>query len=135
MLSSVLRHLRNWFEVPGGVHCGTFAVENGGISLPFLKDGQYFRIKGSVFNDGIYQYGKELQLQDETFNGSVWALAIPKELLDTVKDIEAWNEKNAEVVEGPYSSESFGGYSYTKSPGGYGWQMAFRGRLNQWRKI
>ena len=54
MLEQVLRHLNNWFVVD--VHDGSFVVDGGGITLPFLQDGQYFRVVGSVFNDGVYQY-------------------------------------------------------------------------------
>lgn len=54
MLEQVLRHLNNWFLVE--IHEGTFAVENGSIALPFLLNNQYFRICGSVFNDGLHQY-------------------------------------------------------------------------------
>ena len=54
MLEQVLRHLNNWFLVE--IHEGTFTVENGSITLPFLLTNQYFRICGSVFNDGLHQY-------------------------------------------------------------------------------
>ena len=138
MLEQVLRHLNNWFIVE--IHGGAFTVENGSITLPFLQTNQYFRICGSVFNDGLHQYNV-LDLTDETFNGTIWALAIPKAVIDLSKEIEKWQEKNGEAVASPYQSESFGGYSYTKrsagSDGGTlsGWQDAFRGRLNNWRKL
>ena len=138
MLEQVLRHLNNWFLVD--IHEGTFTVENGGIALPFLQNGQYFRICGSVFNDGLHQY-PVIDLTDETFTGTVWALAVPKAVVTLSTDIAAWEEKNGEAVLSPFASESFGGYSYTKrsagSDGGTlnGWQDAFRGRLNDWRKL
>ena len=138
MLEQVLRHLNNWFLVD--IHEGTFTVENGGIALPFLQNGQYFRICGSVFNDGLHQY-PVIDLTDETFTGTVWALAVPKAVVTLSTDIAAWQEKNGEAVASPYQSESFGGYSYTKRSAGSdsgtlnGWQDAFRGRLNDWRKL
>lgn len=138
MLEQVLRHLNNWFLVE--IHKGTFTVENGSIALPFLLTNQYFRIVGSVFNDGLHQY-PSVDLTDETFTGSVWALAVPKAVTDLSVEIEAWQEKNGEAVASPYQSESFGGYSYTKRSAGSdsgtlnGWQDAFRGRLNDWRKL
>lgn len=138
MLEQVLRHLNNWFLVD--IHEGTFTVENGSIALPFLQTNQYFRIVGSVFNDGLYQY-PAADLTDETFTGMVWALAVPKAVVSLAEDIAAWEEKNGEAVASPYQSESFGGYSYTKrsagSDGGAlnGWQDTFRGRLNDWRKL
>jgi len=138
MLEQVLRHLNNWFLVD--IHEGTFTVENGGIALPFLQTNQYFRICGSVFNDGLHQY-PVIDLTDETFTGTVWALAVPKAVITLAEDIAAWEEKNGEAVASPYQSESFGGYSYTKRSAGSdsgtlnGWQDAFRGRLNDWRKL
>lgn len=141
MLENVLRHLKNWFLIPGGVHTGTFTIENGKIALPFLQPGQYFRVVGSIFNDGVYKYDDTLALTDEQpFDGEVWALAIPKALLDTVAEIETWQEKNGEAATGPYASESFGGYTYTKASdtktgGAITWESAFRSRLNQWRKL
>lgn len=138
MLEQVLRHLNNWFLVE--IHEGTFTVENGSIALPFLQTNQYFRICGSVFNDGLHQY-PSTDLTDETFTGTVWALAVPKAVVTLSEDIAAWQEKNGEAVASPYQSESFGGYSYTKRSAGNdsgtlnGWQDAFRGRLNDWRKL
>ena len=138
MLEQVLRHLNNWFLVE--IHEGTFTVENGSIALPFLLTHQYFRIVGSVLNDGLHQY-PAVDLTDETFTGSVWALAVPKAVIDLSVEIEAWQEKNGEAAASPYQSESFGGYSYTKRSAGNdsgtlnGWQDAFRGRLNDWRKL
>ena len=138
MLEQVLRHLNNWFLVE--IHEGTFTVENGSITLPFLLTNQYFRIVGSVFNDGLHQYPAG-DLTDETFTGTVWVLAVPKAVVALAEDIAAWEEKNGEAVASPYQSESFGGYSYTKRSAGCdsgtlnGWQDAFRGRLNDWRKL
>ena len=139
MLEQVLQHLNNWFLV--GIHEGTFTVENGSIALPFLLTNQYFRICGSVFNDGLHQY-PATDLTDETFTGTVWVLAVPKAVVVLAEDIAAWEEKNGEAVLSPYTSESFGGYSYTKASGGNadksagtGWQGAFKGRLNDWRKL
>lgn len=139
MLEQVLRHLNNWFLVD--IHEGTFTVENGSITLPFLQNSQYFRVCGSVFNDGLHQY-PAYGLADETFTGAVWALAIPNAVMMLSEDIDEWQKKNGEAVLSPYTSESFGGYSYTKASGGKAgttavtsWQDAFRSRLNDWRKI
>lgn len=140
MLESVLRHLKNWFLVPDGIHHGTFVVKEGRIALPFLHEGQYYRIIGSVFNDGLHKYGAESFEKEETFVGTVWALAIPKAVEDIATEIGAWNEKNGTTALGPYQSESFGGYSYTKATdningGAVTWEGAFRSRLNPFRKV
>lgn len=135
MLERILRHLKNWFVV--STHSGEYEINQGSIALPFLLDGQYFRIIGSVLNDGVYCY-PAYTLQDERFAGEVWALAIPRDLLDLEKEIKKWEESNGESAAGPYTSESFGGYTYTKATNanqtGFSWQDAFRGRLNIWRK-
>lgn len=118
MLEQILMEIHNWFRARdglNGIHPGTYTIEDGGIALPFLQDGQYFRIMGSVFNDGLHRYGPDMEaLTDETFDGTIWALAIPKTVVDAAAEAEAWMAKNGAVVGGVYSSESFGGYTYTK---------------------
>ena len=73
----------------------------------------------------------------ETFDGVVWALAVPKSVISLADEIAAWNEKNG--TPGPYTSESFGGYSYSKATNAsgvaVGWQDVFKSRLNAWRRI
>lgn len=134
MLEQVLRHLNNWFLVD--INEGEFAVENGSITLPFLQNNQYFRVCGSVFNDGLHLY-PAVDLTDEVFIGTVWALAVPKAVIELAGEIEAWQTKNGEP--GPFTSESFGGYSYSKATNAsgmaVGWQDVFKSRLNDWRKI
>ena len=134
MLEQVLRHLNNWFLVE--IHEGTFTVENGSIALPFLQTNQYFRIVGSVFNDGLHQY-PAVDLTDETFTGSVWALAVPKAVVELAVEIDAWQTKNGDP--GPFTSQSFGGYSYSKATNAsgmaVGWQDVFKSRLNDWRRF
>ena len=139
MLEQVLMNIRNWFPVKGGIHSGTFTIKDGGITLPFLADGQYFRICGSVFNDGLHQYNV-LDLTDETFNGTIWALSIPQPIIDLANEIQEWQDKNADALSSPYSSESFGGYSYSKATnsetgGAETWQSHFKQQLSAWRKI
>ncbi len=140
MLEQVLSHLHNWFQRE--ILPGTYTIQDGCIALPFLRPGQYFRICGSVFNDGLHRYGPDMpMMEDETFTGTVWALAIPQQVIDLAGEITAWQEKYKDTVESPYTSESFGGYAYSKasgagdSTGSGGWQAAFRVQLNPWRKL
>lgn len=119
MLEQILMELHNWFRVRdnvNGIHPGTYTIENGGIALPFLQGGQYFRIMGSLFNEGLHQYGPDMEaLTNETFDGTIWALAIPKTVVDAAAEAEAWIKKYGDKAMGPYSSESLAGqYSYTK---------------------
>ena len=140
MLEAVLTHLKNWFVVPCGVHEGTYTIENSTLELPFLQNGQYYRICGSIFNDGLHKYGDiEDKLQNETFTGTVWALAIPKAVIDLAVKIEEWQTKNGETVASPFTSESFGGYSYTKATDSTTgavatWKTVFKSDLNPYRK-
>ena len=141
ILTELCQELRNWFcDEDSDVYEGTYTVENGKLSLPFLLNGQYFRIKGSVFNDGVQKYDENLELQDETFTGTIWAMKIPQAVLELADEIESWNEKNGEAVTSPYQSESWGGYSYSLKSGGaesgsIGWKTVFASSLNRWRKL
>ena len=152
MLREVLDFIHNWFIV--APHVGQFTVVDGGLSpLDFLIEGQRFRIVGSVLNDGLYTYhadaikdGDDKQaanLADETFGGTVCALGIPRDVIALADEIGEWVDKYGEVVNGPYKSESFGGYQYEKAVsslvgGGtqtLSWQDIFSKQLNQWRKL
>lgn len=155
MLEQLLTELRNWFRVQDSVdgkHPGTYTVESGGIVLPFLQNGQYFRIIGSVFNDGLYIYGEtimdedrnEIALTDETFKGSIWALAVPRTVIQTAAEmgeVTAQISKiTGQIIENPFTSESFGGYSYSKDQSGQLAALTAQRnetikRLNQWRRI
>lgn len=135
MLEEVLQHLNNWFLMPDGIHTGEFTVQDGGITLPFLQTGQYFRVVGSVFNDGLHQYPAQ-DMTNETFDGTVWALAVPKAVIALADEIKAWSNKNQPTG---FTSESFAGYTYSKATNAsgvaVGWQDVFKSRLNAWRRI
>ena len=137
MISEVMRHIRNYF--PTGEYIdGTYTIQDGTIDLPFLLDGQYFLIEGSVLNDGVYQY-PPFELDDETFTGTIVPLKPPKAFLNLCEDIREWVEKYGGSNAGPYSSESFGGYTYTRATNQNGspqtWKDVFARRLNEWRKV
>ena len=157
MLTELCQELKNWFDVERVFD--TFTVTGGELHLPFLQNGQYFRIIGSVFNDGVYKYETGLTpttqnpetmrpvLHDETFDGAVWAMAVPPDVIALAAEIEAWQANYGGVdspAMSPYNSESFGGYSYEKSVSGSQsgdsalsgtWKGAFYSRLGKWRKI
>lgn len=138
MLTELCAELRNYFEVPNGRHFGKFTISGGSIApLDFLQEGQYFRIVGSVFNDGVHQY-PATSLTDEVFEGAVWAMAVPPTLIALAAEIKAYNDSDAGKTS-PYTSESFGGYSYTKATDAngapIGLQKAFASRLAKWRKL
>ena len=149
MISEVCHEIRNWFDRGLPKYYGEFEIANGSLVLKpnmEIQDGQYFRIMGSVFNNGVHCYPVS-NLRDEKFKGSVWCMALPKELVALCDEISQWQETYGGVgsqAMSPFSSESFGGYSYTKgsrssSSGSVSdypsWQTAFSSRLNKWRKI
>ena len=129
---------------------GRFEIVDGMISLPLL-DGQRFLIQGSALNDGMYTYHDtgimndddtvEVGLQDETWAGTICALAVPPAVIALSAEVEAWVAENGESQKSPYTSESvLGVYSYSKASGtGNGstasWQDVFRSQLNRWRKV
>lgn len=143
MLTEVCEYLNNYFwlqkiNVKLSIIGGTF-------TLPELKEGQYFRILGSLFNDGVHQY-PATDLEDEEFEGQIWSMAVPRTVIDLVSDIEAWQTKYGDVnseAMSPFTSESFGNYSYSKSSSQSGngtiisnsWQNTFASRLNKWRRL
>ena len=138
MLTEICAELRNWFVVPDGVHIQTYTISGGSIApLDFLQEGQYFRIIGSVFNDGVHQY-PAADLTDEVFHGAVWAMAVPPTLIALTAEIEEYNKSDAGKAS-PYISENFGGYGYTKATGSNGkvltWKSVFADALNRYRKL
>ena len=138
MLTEICTHLKNFFvRNEEDKHYQKGITINDGILTPSfgLKQNQYYRIIGSTFNDGVHRFGDATDvLVDETFDGSVWLMAVPKSFLDLVSEIEEYQAKYGQAT--PYVSESFGGYSYSKSDGAAtSWQHAFSTRLNAWRKI
>ncbi len=142
MLTELCAELKNYFiHSLDDIHAGEYTISGGSIDLPFLTAGQYFRISGSLFNDGVWQYGSE-NLTDEGFVGTIWAMSVPPAVVDLSDRIDRWNEENAVTLNSPYSSESFGGYSYTKGKsassngsGAYTWKEQFAGELKKYRRI
>ena len=149
MLTELCKEINNWFNYNQPKYFGDFVIEGGELNDNYgLQEGQYYRIIGSIFNDGVHKYGDETDvLSDEMFNGAVWAMAIPQEVIALAQEISAWKAKYQDLdspAMSPYNSESFGGYSYSKGSASASsgnidlsgtWQGAFADRLNHWRKI
>ena len=145
MLTELCQELRNWFDKKR--YFGTFTIEGGQLTdCSYLQDGQYYRIVGSVFNDGVHNQSDN-DLHDESFEGAIWAMAVPPTVIALSDEIDAWNEKYGGAdssAMSPFQSESFGGYSYSKASGGSSslggssvptWKSVFADELNRWRKI
>lgn len=148
MITELCGEIRNWFDQERKL--GDFTVAAGIVSFSngdriAIQDGQFYRIIGSVFNDGVHQYHADTPdegLHPETFSGAVWLLAIPKEVQDLAQEIETWATTYGAQAASPYASESLSAssYSYSKAESagtgsGATWQNIFASRLNRWRKI
>lgn len=146
MLNDICLELNNFFDryqpkIIGKITIDHWHVTNEDFTA-LIKNGQYFRIVGSVLNDGVYRYDEFLQLHDEVFVGAIWLMAVPADFLALVDDVKEWQTKNGgadSVAMSPFASESFGGYSYSKSTGGASsvptWQTTFASRLNKYRRV
>jgi hypothetical protein len=142
ILTEVCDYLNNYFWEKKIV--GKFSIEDGSVTIPALKNGQYFRIIGSTFNDGVHIY-PATDLHDEEFEGTIEAMAIPAVVIAIASDIKDWQTKYGganSAAMSPFNSESFNGYSYSKSGSGNAnsgsnvtWQDVFGGRLNKYRKL
>ena len=134
MINELCNEINNWFE--DEKHFDEYKIESGIIAPSVnLVEGQYYRIIGSLFNDGVHKFG-ENDLVDESFEGSIWTMRVPPEVVKLVQQIETYNSSSTMT---PFTSESFGGYSYTKATDANGvpldWRTIFRSSLNRWRKI
>lgn len=142
MLTELCEELHNWFEMPCDRHFGRFSISGGNIEpLDFLKEGQYFRIIGSTFNDGVYQYGQTgVAFTDEDFDGAVWAMRVPPAVVELSHKVAEYQQSDA-AKPSPYVSETYpNGYSYQKATDGNGgdgskWQKVFSEELKPWRKL
>ena len=145
-LNRMCTGLRNFFvKVDEDIHSGTYTVSEHTLTPSgFLREGQYFRVVGSVFNDGVYKFGDETdmaRLQDETFEGSIWAMRVPPSFLSLANEYDRLNAKIEELalVSEGFSSESFDGYSYTIAASApaelTAWKNRLDSELNQYRRI
>jgi len=148
-MTMLCKEINNYFRVDS--YTGNLKVEAGvliGIPSDFLQDGQYFCIRDSVFNDGVYTYPAKDLADEKEFKGTIWAMAVPKEVISLAQEIADWNERYGGVDSpsmSPFNSESFGVYSYSKgsvsSGGSEGasnpndWREFFSVRLSRYRRI
>lgn len=140
-LTAICANLKNYFL--RDKYGGTFNVVSGTAPLSNLLTGQYFRIVGSVLNDGVWQNTAEdlAHLQNETFEGEIWSMAIPRDFLELCGEIDDFNAKIEEMSTSwtGFSSESWNGYSYSISSSAPDFilqkQANIKSRLNGYRRI
>lgn len=146
MLTEICQYLKNWFNRGQEKIYGEFTIHDNQLNISDIQTGQYYRIIGSVFNDGVHKKGSET-LIDETFDGAIWLMAVPKDVIALATEIEDWQSKYGTTESenmSPFQSESFGGYSYSKSSGGSAsatsssvptWQAVYADQLRRYKKI
>lgn len=138
MLSEICAEIRNYFCDDKDKYSGNFTISGGNISnVDFLQNGQYFRVVGSVFNDGVWQYPAS-EMTSEEFDGCILAMRVPPSFIALAGQIEEYNSSDA-AKPSAFTSESFGGYSYSKATDSNGvgasWKTVFANQLNKWRRI
>ena len=111
MLTELCKELKNWFDWNQPHHFGVFTISDGQLQGVSIPDDQYFRVVGSAFNDGVYKAPKIFP-KDEVFDGAVWLMAVPPEVIALDTEIDAWRGKFEALdsqAMSPYQSESFNG--------------------------
>lgn len=146
MLDEICAEIKNYFlRSSDDIIIGDFTISDGVISPSFdFDDCDYIRIVKSKKNDGVHKVS-EMQLADETFHGAIWRMYPPMSFFALVQEISSWQEANGaadSVAMSPFNSESFGGYSYTKSGSGSAgsssvptWQSVYASRLKRYRRV
>lgn len=148
MIGEICAEIKNYFVLEGDIHVGDWEISNGQISPSLDFPTEYIRIVGSRLNDGVYKVSElATKLNNETFHGGIWIMSPPAAFLALVNEIKEWQEVNGGVNStnmSPYTSESFGGYSYSKASGGNTdtggtavptWQAQYANRLKIYRRI
>lgn len=151
MLNAICAEIKNYFTFEKDKHFGDWAVVDGAIAPLFDIPTDYIRIVGSHKNDGVHKRNEHgvFELVDEgEFHGAIWVMSPPADFLALVAEMEQAQEKFGGVdseAMSPFNSESFGGYSYSKSSGGsasgsgtstgYDVFAVYASRLNIYRRI
>lgn len=147
MIGEICAEIKNYFVYEGDRYIGDWVIFNGVISPILELPTNYIRIQGSRLNDGVHQVDA-MNLKDEAFHGAINIMSPPSHFLSLCDEIAEWQGKNGGIGSAnmsPFSSESFGGYSYNKGALNSGsnssgqivptWKNVFASRLKQYRRI
>lgn len=141
-MNKILSYLKNYFYRFG--EKGTYAITDNQIEVRGnYVAGQYIRLTGSLLNDRVVKVENVedntitlTEAINEVFDGAIYSLAIPRELIELAEEIKAYEK---DTPKGGYVSESFGNYSYSKATGQNGgvanWKDVFKDELKPYRKI
>lgn len=139
IVADVMRHLNNYFE--SGYLKQTFRITGGVISPGECFRPGYVAVSGSFYHNGVWILKEDGTLEgdqgkDESFCGKIWFLNPPQGFLALCEEIGKFAEK---TPAGAFESESFEGYSYTRTKGKnglvIGWEDAFQKKLMPYRKM
>lgn len=146
MLTEICAEIKNYFTYESDKHVGDWTITGGALAPSLAIPTNYIRIAGSHKNDGVHTLtnGNFGLVDEDEFHGSVWIMSPPADFLALVAEIEAWQTQYGaadSAAMSPFNSESFGGYSYSKSTGAdssggnVGWRSVYGARLNAYRRI
>lgn len=125
----------NYFDREDEPISGTFAFEPDTVP-DGVVNGQYFRVIGSIFNDGVHKAG-DADLTAETFTGRVQPMRVPPAFVALALTITEYDK--AIPAGGKYTSQSFNGWSGTLASGSDGLPATgidrYRTEINRWRKL
>lgn len=138
MIEKVLKYLNHYY--PKSIE-GVAEIVSDGLVGTFNETyavGQYVYVQCSILNDGVYKITAKSQTKltldqvmlEETTDGMfVYGLAVPRDLLKLIAEIETFGEKEEGL-----SSESIDDYSASFKDGS-GWINAFKGKLSSYRNV
>ncbi len=141
-METLMAHLNNYFYKTG--ERGEFELIDGRVNVcGRYSVGQYIKIEDSNGVDGVYKVktieGNTLTLDEplnEVFEGVIYGLAVPTSFVELVGRISEFKSKYQDT---PYTSESFGGYSYSKAQGRNGkpvsWCDVFDNELRPYKRL
>lgn len=125
----------NYFDSADDAINGTFELTPDFVPKGVVS-GQYFRVIGSVFNDGVHKAG-DADLAPETFTGMVQPMRVPPAFVALALTITEYDK--TVPAGGKYTSQSFNGWSGTLATGADGLPVSgverYRKEINRWRKI
>ena len=141
-MERILKYINNYYAKTEEL--GTITIKDNKIELKGTYiPSQYILVRGSILNDGIYKINtvsdNTIEVTgsvNEIFEGVVYALAIPKDIIEMQKELDDLESKYEPSV---YQSEHFGNYSYSLATNKQGEAMSpfdyVAPRLISYRKI
>lgn len=144
-MEAILKEVNNYFYKT--VEYSKFEIRNNKIKVKGnYFPNQFIKVENSIMNDGIYKIisfeNQEIEIEntiDEEFEGAIYGLAIPKDFIELIKEIEEYQKMNPISKSNVISESYLNGYSYTMATNSNGqisgWQDVFKSKLDTYRRI